>query len=210
MPKEGIMLKFHDGQYQFKVPFTLYADFKSILEPIKDSNNDSANSCESYAKKVNKHLPSGFCVYSKFAYGDVEDPLKVYRGKDCVEKFCDYIENEVTRLYDMFSEKKMKKLTESQRTEFKKADQCHICIKNFDEDDVKVRDHCHYTGEYRGHAHQKCNLKYKIPSCIPIVFHNLSGYDSHLFIRELGKKYKNNSYSSVIAENKDKVHFLQY
>ena len=103
MPKEGIMLKFHDGQYQFKVPFALYADFESILEPIKESNSDSASSCESYTKKVNRHLLSGFCVYSKFAYGDVENPLKIYRGKDCVEKFSDYIENEVKRLYEHVS-----------------------------------------------------------------------------------------------------------
>ena len=52
MPKEGIMLKFHDGQYQFKVPFTLYADFESILEPIKDSNSDSVSSVNPTLKKL--------------------------------------------------------------------------------------------------------------------------------------------------------------
>ena len=79
----------------------------------------------------------------------------------------------------------MNRLTETQWSEFQKAEHCHIYLKNFDVDDVKVRDHCHYTGEYRGPAQQECNLKYKIPSYIQIVFHNLSGYDTHLFIREL-------------------------
>ena len=68
---------------------------------------------------------------------------------------------------------------------YKKSQRCHICFKPFKEDNPKVRDHCHYTGRYRGPTHMKCNLQYKIPSYIPIVLHNLSGYDAHLFIKEL-------------------------
>ena len=64
---------------------------------------------------------------------------------------------------------------------------------------IKILDHCHYTGKYRGPAHRNCNLRYKIPSYIPVVFHNQSGYDAHLFIRELGKKADD---IGVIAKNK--------
>ena len=67
----------------------------------------------------------------------------------------------------------------------------------------KVRDHCHYTGKYRGPAHNSCNLKYKIPNFIPIVFHNLSKYDAHLFIKELGETF-NKEDIGCIAENKEK------
>ena len=66
-----------------------------------------------------------------------------------------------------------------------------------------IRNHCHYSGQYRGPAHKSCNLAYKIPSYIPIVFHNLSGYDAHLFIRELGNKFDTGKIG-VIAENKEK------
>ena len=78
-------------------------------------------------------------------------------------------------------------------------------MKPFDdpEKNWKVRDHCHYTGLYRGAAHNNCNLKYKIPKYIPIVFHNLSGYDAHLFIRQLGEKFQRKDIG-VIAENKEK------
>ena len=50
----------------------------------------------------------------------------------------------------------------------------------------RVRDHCHLPAKFRGAAHEICNLKYKVPRFFPVVFHNLSGYDSHLFIKTLG------------------------
>ena len=70
-----------------------------------------------------------------------------------------------------------------------------LCFKEFR--DSKVRDHCHYSGLYRGAAHSSCNLRYKIPSYVPVVFHNLAGYDAHLFIRELAK---HTSHMGVIAK----------
>ena len=70
---------------------------------------------------------------------------------------------------------------------FKKETKCWICEGEFNDDkDVKVSDHCHFTGRYRGAAHNSCNLNYRKPNFTPIAFHNLSGYDSHLFIKELG------------------------
>ena len=68
---------------------------------------------------------------------------------------------------------------------FLKATKCWICNKEFEEGDKKVRDHCHFTGKYRGAAHNSCNLRYRIPNFTPVVFHNLRGYDSHLFIKIL-------------------------
>ena len=81
----------------------------------------------------------------------------------------------------------MEPLTKSQIKEYKRATKCHICFKPFSEKKRKVRDHCHYNGLYIGAAHSSCNLQYKIPNYIPVVFHNLAGYDAHLFIRELAK-----------------------
>ena len=166
MPKEGSFVEFHDDQNQFKVPFVMYADFEAILKPTEE--NVKSNPEESYTKEINQHIPSGFCVYSKFAYGEVENPLKLYRGKDCVEVFCDYVENEVKRLYHMFPEKPMNRLTCEQWREFNRARKCHICFKEFQELNPKVRDHCHYTGIYRGPAHRMCSLRYKIPSYFTI------------------------------------------
>ena len=133
-------------------------------------------------------------------YGEVEAPLKLYRGEDCVEKFCEYIKEETKRLYQKFPEKPMDPLTPKQWKSYKRASRCHICYKLFEGKNPKVRDHCHYTGKYRGPAHSFCNLRYRILSYIPVIFHNLSGYDSHLFIRELGKRSDD---IGVITKNKE-------
>ena len=82
------------------------------------------------------------------------------------------------------------KLTSQEEEEFNKAEICHICDKEFYEDDstaqmLKVRDHCHFTGEYRGAAHNSCNLQCRKPLILPVIFHNLQGYDAHLFIKQL-------------------------
>ena len=61
---------------------------------------------------------------------------------------------------------------------------CHVCNEELDKD--RVRDHCHLSGKFRGAAHEIRKLKYKVPKFFPVVFHNLSCYDSHLFIKTLG------------------------
>jgi len=62
---------------------------------------------------------------------------------------------------------------------------CHVCEKPFAPDDTRVRDYCHLTGRFRGSAHSNCNLNYKNSHCIPVVFHNLSGYDTYFIIKEI-------------------------
>ena len=74
-----------------------------------------------------------------------------------------------------------------EREHYNNQTKCWICEKEFNDDkNVKVRDHCHFTDRYRGAAHNLCNVKYKKPDFIPVVVYNLAGYDSHLFIKELG------------------------
>ena len=175
----------------------MYADFESILEPIQGASN---NPNVSSTRGVNVHTPSGWCVYSHFSYGNVTNPLTQYRGPDCISKFCTHIISEAKRLYNSFPENSMAPLTKSQLKEYKRATKCHICFKPFTEKKRKVRYHCHYSGLYRGAAYSSCNLQYKIPNYIPVVFHNLAGYDARLFIRELAKHVTG---MGVIAKNKE-------
>ena len=173
----------------------IYADFESILVPVSGAPNNPEMSS---TRGINVHQPSGWCLYSMFAYGKVTNPLKQYRGRDCVSKFCETIIAEAKRLYKSATKKPMDKLTKEQTVEFITAKECHICFKKFSPKDKKIRDHCHYTGKYRGAAHSSCNLRYRIPDYILAVFHNLAGYDAHLFIKELEK---HTSKIGVIAKN---------
>ena len=82
--------------------------------------------------------------------------------------------------------------TDEDKTNFDNATICWICSEEFDEDndDInkrKVRNHCHFTGKYRGAAHSKCNLDFQKPKFTPVIFHNLARYDAHLFVKALGE-----------------------
>ena len=175
-------------------------DFKSILEPIQGLGN---NLMISSTREVNNHVPSGWCIHSEFAYRKIENPLKLYRGKDCIKKFYDHVIGEARRLYQSFPEKPITPLTPKEMDRYKKSERCYICFKPFKEDNPKVRDHCHYAGRYRGPAHMKCNLQYKIPSYIPIVFHSLLGHDTHLFIKELAASSPDGAKMGIITKNKE-------
>ena len=96
-------------------------------------------------------------------------------------------------------------LTTEEKVHYNKQKVCYICKKEFDNNDKKqqkVTDHCHYTGKYRGAAHNICNLRYKIPKEIPVVFHNGSTYDYHFIIKELAKEFECNF--ECLGENTEK------
>ena len=103
----------------------------------------------------------------------------------------------------------MAPLTPKEIEKYKKSKKCYICFKLFTGKNPKVRDHCHYTGRYRGAAHSNCNLQYKIPSYSPIIFHNLSGYDAHPFTKELAVSLPRGAKTEINAKNKeDYITFL--
>ena len=117
MPHKKLIVQYSDGQFQFKVPFITYADFESILEPIQGLGNDLRISS---TRGINNHFPSGWCFHSEFAYGKVENPLKLYRGKDCIKKFCDHVIGEARRLYHVFQKKPMNPLTKNSSRNMRK------------------------------------------------------------------------------------------
>ena len=210
MPKKGSCIEFDKHAKKLKVPFVIYADFESYTEKVMGNEDVNTNSTQSYpegvtksyTKKYQKHIPSGFCYYIVYRGGMYKTPVVYspsvttsysksaalpYTGPNVAEEFCSKLEAETHDIYNKyFKNAKSLKITRAELDEFNQVSVCHICEKNICDGNVKVKDHCHLTGEYRGAAHQECNLKYKEPSFIPVVFHNLSGYDAHLFIKELG------------------------
>ena len=78
-------------------------------------------------------------------------------------------------------------MTEEEEHLFQQSNTCWICKKFIDNDNEKVRDHCHITSKFRGAAQWNCNINFQLTKKIPVIFHNLKGYDSHLIFSELNK-----------------------
>jgi len=206
MPNEdNNILKFNNFHKQQPVPFVIYADFEAIAEKISgcQPNND-----KSYTEAYQKHTDCGYGYKVVCCYDDKysRDTITC-RGKKAVYKFLEDMLEEVKYCKKVMKKEfnKPLKMMKKDEEEFKKANECYICNKKYTNEDIKVRDHCHITGKYRGSAHQECNLKFKIKPeeiKIPVIFHNLRGYDSHFIMQEIGAILKNHAYKNKKREEK--------
>ena len=200
---------FKNHHKSLPVPFCIVANFETTLEKVSSCQPSGS---KSYTHKYQKHTACSFgykvvCHYDQKYSRDVV----IYRGKDCIEKFMKCMFEEVQNCQRIIKENfnKLLLMTKEDEEAFRKATHCHICEKKYKVDDEPVRDHCHVTGKYRGSAHQTCNLKLKISAekiKIPVVFHNLKGYDSHFIINKLGELIKKGEDIpiNVIAQNSEK------
>ena len=185
-----VYIKFNHFHKKMRVPFVVYADFECFTEKIDTCQPEEG---KSFTNQYQKHSPSGFSYLIKCFDDDILAPhLRHYTAEspdDNIPRlFIESLEKDIKEIYNKFKKPKKMVMTREDRMTYKKATHCHICEEEIDKDkDKKVRDHCHLTGKFRGAAHNKCNLKFKIPKFYPVIFHNLSGYDSHLFIKNLGK-----------------------
>ena len=186
MPEEGTTFSFKNYNRSMRTPFIVYADFESFIKPIDTCGPNPKNS---YTKQYQKHTPSSFCYYIKCFDDELysQNPVTYTastENEDVAQIFVNMLEENVKSIYKRFDKPKKMIFGAKEREEFDRATECWICHGELGGD--RVRDHCHLIGKYRGAAHNKCNLQYRKPKFIPVVFHNLSGYDSHLFIKNLG------------------------
>ena len=202
MPEPGSKISFTNFRKQLSAPFIIYADFEAITEKVSQK--------KSHTEQYQKHTACGYGYKVVCCYDDkFSKPIKIYRGEMTIHKFMKDMLAEVEYCQEVVKTHFTKplKMTEKDEESFQNMKECHICKKPFgmDEDggknikkvqikNVKVRDHCHVTGKYRGAAHTICNLNFKLTDKIPVVFHNLKGYDSHFIMQEIGNIAKNHIY----------------
>jgi hypothetical protein len=190
LPKKGTVQSFKNYNRSMRVPFIVYADFESNTNQIDTCQPNPENS---YTNQYQKHTPSGFSYYIKCYDDNVysQEPViyvKKSEDDDVAQLFVNMLEEDIKKIYNQFKFKKDMIFYKKDEKEFRESTKCHICDGELGDD--RVRDHCHLSGKYRGAAHNKCNIDYKIPKFFPVAFHNLSGYDGHLFIKKLGGKMK--------------------
>ena len=203
MPKKGEnILRFNNFHKELPVPFIIYADFKAITKKVQGCKQSEEMEKEkrSYTEAYQTHEDCGcgykvVCCYKK----KYSKPIQTYRGENAVYKFMERMLEEVEYCKGVVKKRFNKPLvmTENDEMCFKLMDKCHICDKEYTDKNVHVRDHCHITGKFRGSAHQECNLKLRIKPeniKIPVILHNLRGYDSHFIMQQIGEIAKNYAY----------------
>ena len=198
LPKaEDALMKFKNYKYMDKHPYVIYADFESILE--KQDNN----------VKYAVHKPVSFCYYVVGVDGIKRTPV-LYRGNDVIQTFLSMINKEVDDLCFIMQTVKKMNLSPFETEIYNATDYCRFCQNKFIEGDVqvdiKVRDHDHVTGAFRGAAHKSCNVKASIPKNVPVFIHNLKGYDAHLIVEGATAEAK----IEVIANNTEKYMTIKY
>ena len=206
MPTPDEKLKFKHHFKKLRCPFVIHADFECLTEELKQPEDD-----EIKTYNYQEHKPCGFMLNLVNA---VDNPNQefLYRGDDAVDVFCKKINEIRDEIKDTMQEKKEIEMTDEDKKDFETATHCFICGDKFKnsyknekeaEKYKKVRDHCHFTGKYRGCAHSICNLNF----CnryfkIPVFFHNMKNYDGHLIIQN-AEKLSNKKKIDVIAQNSE-------
>ena len=180
-----------DRKYLFKITIgkcESHLLYMQILNPSQLSTCQP-NPEKSYTKQYQKYIPSGFC-YHTTCFDDAlysQQPVTFvneFNDDDVAQIFIDTLEKNIKDIYKMFKFPKSMIMTIHDKLVYDTFTLCRICNEELGKD--RVRDHCHLSGKFTGAVHEVCNLKYKVPKFSPVVFHNLSGYDSHLFIKTFG------------------------
>ena len=179
-------LYYKDVAKQLKVPYVIYADFECYATKIDTCSPDPS---QSYTQRLSHHVPSGF-AYKVVGLDDKlsENPV-VYCGDNVADIFIKHMLKEQERINMIYKNPRPLNMSADDWRDFNKATECHICHKSLGDD--TVRDHCHITGKFRAAAHNDCNVNFRLRNRIPVIFHNLRGYDAHLIMQAIGKVDKN-------------------
>ena len=188
MPREdNKKLKYNHGEKSMRGPFVIYADLECLLEKMSTCHN---NPEQSSTTKMNKHTPSVYSLFTHCSFDTTKNKLDYYRSKNCMKNFCLDLKEHATKIIN-YEKKEMISLTKEEKKIHREQIDFYTCKKGFNDKKYhKVRNHCHYTGKYRGAAYNICNLRYKTLKEIPVVFHNGFTYDYHFRIKELAEEFE--------------------
>lgn len=205
MPDENDKwIQFKNHKNQLKAPFVIYADTEAFLKRMTNEEKYRVFNEKCSTSAYQEHNVYSVGYYLKCEFNDSYSFYATSGNRtDCIEWFI----NELETISNFVSQLLMKNepitdLSLDEELAFQDPTTvCCICNLPFQKHDLRVHDHCHFTGKYRGPAHNCCNLNYQNSRTIPVVMHNLSGYDAHLFIRKLATQM--NGDITIIPNNSE-------
>ena len=167
-------------------------------------SNKPINEKKRHTTKYQKHeaISVAYKVVSRVKNHGQNSDVKVHTGEDSVDWLLEHLKEEEENILKIFDAYQGMNLSEEEQKQFEEATQCYLCHNEFTPKNIKVRDHDHLTGAYRGAAHNSCNLKLRQQYKIPVFFHNFKGYDSHLLVWGLAKEKQ--AKISVIGQGLEK------
>ena len=175
MPTEGTHIKFKNYQNQVPVPYVIYANFESIIKPKMDKAGDKS-------EITSEQEACGFGYQVVRYNGQAEEPV-IYRGKNVIEAFLCHLECVVSNINNIFAHPKTTNhVWTKNQSDYNQATQCWI--------HEQKNNHPQSKNPLSLHRHKSCNNKLELKSGktkIPVVFHNLKGYDSHLIMQKIHK-----------------------
>ena len=178
-------IEFKNFNRHIPVPFKIYADFKCLL---KGCDVGLDNDCFSYTRKYQYHIPCGFAYKLVCVDNKSNKDIVLYRGKNAAYKFIKCIFKEYGYCRNVMKKHFNKNLvvTAEENEKCERSNICWVCGKLIEFND-KVGDLCHISGKSGGSSYWSSNINLKISRKLPVIFHNLRGYDSHLIFKELSK-----------------------
>ncbi|XP_071153082.1 uncharacterized protein [Mytilus edulis] len=199
LPKEGEVLEFKEYAKTARIPFVIYADFECLTRKVDICHpNPNMSSTTTYQQME----PYSFGYQRVSIDKRYDKPPVIYRGPDVVENFIRRLLEEEKEIRDILNRIEPMIITEYDKLDYKYAKKCYVCKKAFSSKNYKVKEHDHVTGSIRGISCNNCNLQIKIPKFIPVVIHNLKGFDANLIMSKIGK-FKEQDIT-VIPHNKEK------
>ena len=165
--------RFTNIQKQLPAPFVVYADFESVLKPLSDMDTTQGveEGGEPSSVPYQEHVACSFSYkIGSSVIPDFNKSIGWYRGEGAADEFVRVLQREAEELCaDYIETPQEMEFSVDDEVHFECAQMCHICVQIIADDNDRVRDHCHFTGVYRGGAHNACNLDYRISPKLEIA-----------------------------------------
>lgn len=214
MSPPGTMLKFDGWCKTQRHPIVIYADFEALLVKCEENKGRNTTAFQthkpmSFGIKVVASNEVPIKLLEKF---DIPQSVVIYRGSKTREEVAKQFVNSLVeiagKVEKLFKTNVPITMKNEEKSRHSECTKCNLCKTRFTDFNHKVADHMHFSGKFRQTLCNTCNVKLQIPNFIPCFLHNLSNYDSHFIVTELG--YDTNSITVIPNSEEKFISFSKY